>query len=336
MIQLTQLASDNFNRANENPLSQGGKWSVNFAADPLQIVSNACEVATLSASCVETYTGQALPNDQFTSITIKSLIAGNFPQAQIFARSNGGVLFSTLTAYQLLLSISSSALFLYAWVNGTRTAIISSFPITISAGDVWTLVPIGTTIYIFQNGTQVTSTTDTTVTSGFGGIGAAAFTGAGDIVLSTFSVGSAAFVYSISGNAAVAGATVSYSGASSGSVTADGSGNFTLSGLVNGGYTITPSLAGYAFSPTSQAETISGANITGVNFMAAQSYYSEPDCRLSPNASRSINGTLIYDVQTSSNPAIPPTDDRESGAPVACGEYPQNSRAPGKYGAGEN
>lgn len=77
-----------------------------------------------------------------------------------------------------------------------------------------------------------------------------------------------AATYSISGNAGVAGATVSYTGTSSGSTTADGSGNYTLSGLSNGSYTITPSLTGYSFSPTNSSQTISGSNITGVNFTA--------------------------------------------------------------------
>lgn len=75
--------------------------------------------------------------------------------------------------------------------------------------------------------------------------------------------------YSISGNAGIANATVSYSGTASGSVTADGSGNYSIQGLPNGGYTITPSLPGFTFSPTSQNETVNGANITGVNFTVA-------------------------------------------------------------------
>jgi hypothetical protein len=76
--------------------------------------------------------------------------------------------------------------------------------------------------------------------------------------------------FAISGSAGVAGATVSYSGASSGSVVADGSGNYTIPGLLNGSYTITPSLTGYSFSPTNSSQTISGADITGVNFTATQ------------------------------------------------------------------
>jgi hypothetical protein len=83
-----------------------------------------------------------------------------------------------------------------------------------------------------------------------------------------FFLANATTTFSISGNAGIAGATVSYSGTSSGSVIADGSGNYSIPGLANGSYTITPSLANYTFSPTSQNETVSGSNITGVNFTA--------------------------------------------------------------------
>lgn len=79
--------------------------------------------------------------------------------------------------------------------------------------------------------------------------------------------------------------------------------------------------------------TWSAGSIT--NAPPSSNSYSVPDCRLHPNASRNVNGTLIYDVQTSSNPTIPPTDSRKAGAPVASGTYPQNSRSPGTFGPGE-
>jgi len=70
--------------------------------------------------------------------------------------------------------------------------------------------------------------------------------------------------------------------------------------------------------------------------------YSVPDCRVppaGPNASRTVQGTKIYDVQRSSNPAIPPTDSRVS-IPIdsrssTAGTTPQNSRTAGVYGPGE-
>jgi len=64
------------------------------------------------------------------------------------------------------------------------------------------------------------------------------------------------------------GATVTLSGAASAATTANSSGNFTFTGLANGTYAVTPSHAGYTFSPTSQNATVNGANITGLNFTA--------------------------------------------------------------------
>src|SRR5699024_9970186 len=44
------------------------------------------------------------------------------------------------------------------------------------------------------------------------------------------------------------------------------SGAYTLGNLANGTYTLTPSLSGYTFSPTSSSVTVNGANLTGKNF----------------------------------------------------------------------
>jgi Divergent InlB B-repeat domain/WD40-like Beta Propeller Repeat len=63
-----------------------------------------------------------------------------------------------------------------------------------------------------------------------------------------------------------AGATVTLSGHASATTTADISGNYTFSGLANGSYTVTPSNAGYTFSPASQSVPVNGANISGINF----------------------------------------------------------------------
>ena len=54
--------------------------------------------------------------------------------------------------------------------------------------------------------------------------------------------------YSLSGAVGVAGATVTLSGAGS-SATSDGSGNYSFSGLSNGGYTVTPSKTKLHFFP---------------------------------------------------------------------------------------
>jgi len=78
--------------------------------------------------------------------------------------------------------------------------------------------------------------------------------------------------FSVSGTlsptAGGSGASVTLSGPSTATTTASSSGTYSFTGLVNGRYAVTPSNAGYSFSPTSQAVTINGANVTGVNFTA--------------------------------------------------------------------
>ena len=71
MITLTQLASDNFQRANENPLAHP-PWSTDSFGDAgLKIASDICEATTTGGGtdCVELYTGQTLPNNQYASFT---------------------------------------------------------------------------------------------------------------------------------------------------------------------------------------------------------------------------------------------------------------------------
>ena len=56
------------------------------------------------------------------------------------------------------------------------------------------------------------------------------------------------------------------------STSADSNGNYTLGGVVNGMYTVTPANAGYIFTPTSQIVVVTGAAVTGINFTAAQTW----------------------------------------------------------------
>ena len=77
-------------------------------------------------------------------------------------------------------------------------------------------------------------------------------------------------------------------------------------------------------------------------FTVALGIYSEPDSRTiatyptTPNASRNVEGTLTYDVQTSDNADEPGVDSRTAGAPVdSRTNKPTNSRTPGTYGPGE-
>jgi hypothetical protein len=103
---------------------------------------------------------------------------------------------------------------------------------------------------------------------------------------------------SVTPAASGSGTTLTLSGAGSGTATADASGNFAFSGLNNGAYTVTPSKAGFTFTPASQAVTVSGANVTGVAFTAQAA---------PPPTALSIDANVSKDQSTTSTTITSPT-----------------------------
>jgi hypothetical protein len=104
--------------------------------------------------------------------------------------------------------------------------------------------------------------------------------------------------------APLAGVTMTLTGAASGTTTTDSNGNYTFTGLANGNYTVTPSLTGYVFTPTSQNVTVSGANVTGVNFTGTPTGGGTPDLVVSalsnPPASAAAGGSFAV-TETTAN-----------------------------------
>ncbi|MBM4313663.1 MAG: hypothetical protein FJ122_07045 [Deltaproteobacteria bacterium] len=81
--------------------------------------------------------------------------------------------------------------------------------------------------------------------------------------VSTFSI----FGTVTSGGSGMSGVTMTLSGAGSATTTTDAGGAYVFSGLANGSYTIRPSKTGFIFGPPSSGQSVSGANITSVNFI---------------------------------------------------------------------
>lgn len=257
-ITFTQLAADNFNRANENPLANGQWTTVALLATPLQIVNNVCESTTTGTGASQ-YTGISWPNDQWAEIKITALAA--FSVISLIIRCDSGL--NNFIELDLQ-SASFGGVQLTNNVSGVQT-VLGTFPAA-SVGEVYRVAALGKTWYLFKNGVQI----------GTGSIGSVPSTG------------------------------------------------FVL-------LTVHPS----ATQSDTTADNFAGGSVS-------QSLpYSVPDCRVAPagpNASRTVQGTVIYDVQTSSNHAIPPTDSRAAGALVdsrVSPNIPQNSRTPGTFGPGE-
>ena len=82
------------------------------------------------------------------------------------------------------------------------------------------------------------------------------------MTLTTFSISGTVTL----GATGLGGVTMTLSGAANRTTTTAADGTYSFTGLVNGGYTVTPSLSGYVFTPGNRPVNIAGANVTGQNF----------------------------------------------------------------------
>lgn len=159
-MQLIQLVSDTFARANENPLSDGGNWSQPLAGQ-LQIVSQIVECNGTGALSAALWTTLSWPNDQYTQTTIGTLTFNS--ELGLIIRSD-----SALQNYYVgLCTLAEFTLFKI--VSGSPTQLAQTTGLTFNSGDTLILAMLGQNWTFFQNGTLVASGTDSTYASGVGG-----------------------------------------------------------------------------------------------------------------------------------------------------------------------
>ena len=166
---MVPLGSDNFTRADENPLSDGGKWTVPADGTPLQVLSDVC-VGTAYARCVEAYTGASLPSNQYAKYRIGALDTFEADSVFLYTRFN----FSTTQGYVFELDVQAGgpgnglALLYRDYIGNPLTTPLT---ITVTTGDVFVLSAVGSAIVVTQNGTPILSGIDSTYTSGSAGLG---------------------------------------------------------------------------------------------------------------------------------------------------------------------
>ena len=158
---LTPLASDNFTRANENPLANP-PWSLDIHGDTgLQVIGNVCEAIATSLFCSELYTGTAVPADQYSQFTLATTLTSGSVLCGVRTTDNGQ---STTNMPGYTLFVSSAGFWQISDRAGSGTLATGS--LTASAGDTFVLAAIGTTLYAFQNGVQLGSVTNASYASG--------------------------------------------------------------------------------------------------------------------------------------------------------------------------
>lgn len=292
-----------------SPAMLSGSTPVYF--DSLQSAYNSASNSGVIKSEAVTFT-----ENPIFSLNISTTIQGGYDCSY-----STDSLYSTLNG---TLTISNGTVTVSNLIIQGTTASPASFTIAASAGTGGSISPSGTTTV--EGGASqtytITSLSGYTVSSvlvdgsSVGAVSSYTFSNVtADHTISATFIASPAYsisgAVSTSGGAAISGVTMILTGTVSATTTTSGNGSYTFAGLSSGSYTITPSLSGYAFSPSSKAATISNGNLTNRNFTGtATSYtitaYAGSGGTISPSGSTTVNsgGSQTYTVAPSAGYAI--------------------------------
>lgn len=157
LLSSPQLAIDTFQRGNENPLSNGGKWSV--LGNAVQLLSNQAISSATGVFCDAGYTGISWPNDQYNEAVLTTLTGASTRQADLIVRYNG------TSDYDLVinntLGVSQTVNLIIAGGATIGTATLT--PISL---DVWRIEAKGTRVNVYQNGVVVITAVDSSQVAG--------------------------------------------------------------------------------------------------------------------------------------------------------------------------
>ena len=182
-LNLVTLATDNFTRANANPI--GGNWSSLTASIVAQLLNNQATVATAATSGDSYWNALTWANDQWAQSTGAACILSD---VGICMRMNTS---GVATEYRLQWGTnfgSSGSYLIKSVVSGVATT-LATITITANIGDTFLGVVNGTSVYAYWNGFLLGMAVDSAVTSGKAGFEIFGTTVA-DVALSAWSGGS--------------------------------------------------------------------------------------------------------------------------------------------------
>lgn len=184
--QLITLASDNFQRANANPI--GGNWTPLLAADKAQIVSDAVNPSAISTPGDSFWNALSFPNDQWAQVTVGA-ISGTTSFVGPAVRMNTS---GTQSDYRVnwggAATGAAGTIALQKYVSGTFTS-LQSRALTLNVGDTITLSAIGQDLAVYWNNFLVLATTDSSLTSGAAGFSIYSGVATADAVITAWSGG---------------------------------------------------------------------------------------------------------------------------------------------------
>jgi hypothetical protein len=182
------IASDNFQRTNELPLSNNGNWVTPVGFTPLQlIITGAVQPTALKVPSAAIWADINWPANQYSQITIgNGGVKGDKNYLIVLATA------STQTYYELELdgpSGTQEGQTVWKLVNGAGS-VVGSFQATVNTGDVWQMVAGTTCCTVTQNGLTRFTSSDSTIKTGVPGFGMYALSASGENRISAWQAGS--------------------------------------------------------------------------------------------------------------------------------------------------
>lgn len=166
-------ATDDFNRANETPLSGGGNWQDGPGAyGSVNLNTNKIRAATTGADVASRYGGTTFGNDQYSQAKMATLSGSGSRYIGVNVRIR---LSTDGDSYSALYVQGSGVVELYdqSDTGSIGSTLIASITSTFAVNDILKLEVIGTTsnLKVYKNGSQIgTTQSDSTWTTGQPGV----------------------------------------------------------------------------------------------------------------------------------------------------------------------
>lgn len=150
-------ATDNFNRIDANPI--GGNWTTTPGENAIQITNNRAFLTGNPSGCY--WNADAFNDNQYSKATVTLNVTG---------RGVTGRVSAIATTYYLLWINNTTTLEVYKCIAGTFTKLGSTYTGPFAVDDIIKLSVSGQTLTPNVNGTDLSTQTDSAITSGSPGM----------------------------------------------------------------------------------------------------------------------------------------------------------------------
>lgn len=158
---------DAFNRADENPLSGGGKWTQNGSIQPIALSGNQCSASAAATACgmLRNTIGSSLRG--WTEAQVTSALTNYGYVLKLFLRQNNTY---PRSWYEAQVNNNQSFIYKYDDVGGFTS--LNSGSNAHTAGDIYSFaIDVSGNMVLYQNGLSILTASDNSLSAGLIGIG---------------------------------------------------------------------------------------------------------------------------------------------------------------------